>query len=49
MIIGPRVRENFWDSQGRSLKIESLMGETIAVEVFKPSPEGEGSTQILAL
>ena len=45
MIIGPRVRENFWDSQGRSLKIESLMGETIAVEVFKPSPEGEGSTR----
>jgi putative ABC transport system permease protein len=45
MIIGPRVRENFWDSQGRPIKIESLMGETIAVEVFKPSPEGEGSTR----
>jgi putative ABC transport system permease protein len=43
MVVGPRVLENFWDSQGRPIKIASLMGETIAVEVFKPSSEGEGS------
>ena len=43
MIVGSRVLENFWDSQGRPIKIASLMGETITVEVFKPSAEGEGS------
>ena len=43
MIVGARVLEAFWDSQGRPIKIASLLGETITVEVYKPSPEGEGS------
>ena len=49
MIVGPRVRESFWDAQGRSIKIDSLMGEKVAVEAFKQSPDGEMSTQSLAL
>ncbi len=45
MIVGPRVRENFWDPQGRPIKIESLMGETITVEVVKSSDDGEATSR----
>ncbi len=45
MIVGPRVRENFWDPQGRPIKIESLMGETITVEVVKSSDDGEPTSR----
>ena len=40
MIVGPRVRESFWDAQGRTLKIDSLMDEAITVEAMKYSEDG---------
>jgi len=45
MIVGAGVRENFWDSQGRQIKIKSLMGEPITVEVMRQSADGEVTTR----
>ena len=46
MIIGSLVRENFWDSQGKPIKIESLMGETVAVEAMRTSEDGDMASRL---
>ncbi len=45
MIVGAGVQENFWDSQGRQIKIRSLMGEPITVGVTRDSGDGEVTTR----
>ncbi len=45
-IVGPRVRENFWDPQrGAQTKIESLLNETLTVEATKFDDQGNPSTR----
>jgi putative ABC transport system permease protein len=45
MIVGARVHENFWDPQGRPVQIDSLLGETVNVQVVKSADDGESTTR----
>ena len=45
MIVGAGLRENFWDAQGRQIKVESLMGKALTVEVMRQSADGAIATR----
>ena len=45
MIVGASVLETFWDPEGRPIKITSLMGEPITVDVMRQSDGGEMTTR----
>ena len=45
-IVGPRVRENFWDPQrGEQAKIDSLLDEMLTVEATQTDSEGTPTTR----